>query len=45
MKDPTEIPDGENTVPFTNLLEPLNLLRRECVVGMKMNVSSVVIKT
>ena len=45
IQDSTEIPDGENTVSCTNLIEPLNLLRRERIVGMKINVFSVVIKT
>ena len=44
ISDSTEILDGENTVSCTNLAEPLNLLCREPIVGMKVNVFSVVIK-
>ena len=45
IEDSCEIPDGENTVSCTNLKEPLNLLRRKRIIGMKINVFSVVIKT
>ena len=43
--DSTEIPDRENTVFCTNLIEPLNLLHRKRIVGMRINVFSAVIKT
>ena len=33
--DSTEIPDREITVAFTNLIESLNLSRRERIDGMK----------
>ena len=45
IEDSTEIPDGEITVACTNLIEPLNLSRKERIVGMKINLFSVVIKT
>ena len=35
MQDFTEVPDGENTIACTNLLETLNLSPRERIVGMK----------
>ena len=43
--DSTEIPNGETTAAFTNLTQPLNLSRRERIVGMEINLFSVVIKT
>ena len=41
----TEIPDGEINVGRTSLMEPLSLSRRKRIVGMKINSSSVVVKT
>ena len=41
---PLKFPDGEITIACTNLIETLNLSRRERIIGMKINLFSVLIK-